>query len=380
VRERVLCGLDRIGEADKLLRGARLGLMTHPAAINQKLCCSIDVLHNHYHLSSLFGCEHGVRGALQAGEHVDTYEDPDTGVPVYSLYGKTLRMTKEMLDSFDVLVFDMQDVGARFYTYLYSLSYALQACDTADKRVVLLDRINPVGGQAVQGTILDEAFHSFVGEYAMPVRYGLTIGEYAGWVRHYLNLHVDLHIVPLKNWRRSLYLDDISSPWAAPSPNCPTIASMLTFLGTCVFEGTNLSEGRGTTNPFELVGAPWVDGTRLALELNRSELPGVGFRSTCFTPTFSKHQGVQCQGVQMHITDRHHADTFSAGLMLLEAVRRLYPDCFQWLHDEHGFHADRILGSDDFRLERLDAKGLIEKHRPLLDDFIKQKKTFELYK
>jgi len=379
MRTRVLCGLDQVGEADGLLRNARLGLMTHSAAIDKNLRGSMDVLHKMYGLSALFGCEHGVRGALQAGEHAAAYEDPVIGIPVYSLYGQSLRMTSKMLEAFDVLIFDMQDVGARFYTYLYSLAYALESCDAAGKRVVVLDRLNPVGGVAVQGTVLDEAFHSFVGEYALPTRYGLTIGEYAGWVRHHLGLSVELHIVPLTEWRRGLYLDDISAPWVSPSPNCPTMASALAFQGTCVFEGTNLSEGRGTTNPFELIGAPWVDGLRLASDLNALELPGVGFRYACFVPAFSKHRGELCHGVQLHILDRRKADLFVAGLMLLETVRRLHPDHFEWLEDDRGYHADRILGGDDYRVGRLDARGLIEKHKPLLAEFTKQKKDFELY-
>ena len=379
MRARVLCGLDQLNEFDGLLHGMRLGLITHPAAVNSNMRGCVDILHEKYHLTALFGCEHGIRGVLQAGEFVSAYEDPETGVPVYSLYGQNTRLTAEMLNAFDVLVFDMQDVGARFYTYLYSLAYALEACNAAGKRVIVLDRPNPVGGIAVQGTMLDEDFHSFVGEYALPTRYGLTIGEYARWVRHHLGLKVELHIAPLRNWQRQQYLDDTFPPWVAPSPNCPTLASVLAFQGTCVFEGTNLSEGRGTANPFELIGAPWADGIRLASRLNTLALPGIGFRPACFTPTFSKHQGVLCQGVQMHILDRYKANSFAAGMMLLEAVKEQHADCFQWLGDERGFHIDRILGGDDYRTGRLDARGLIEKHKPLLAEFAKQKKDFELY-
>ena len=263
MKAHVLCGLDRIDLADARLRGRRVGLMTAPTGVDGYLRSGIDILAERYRLTALFACEHGIRGDIQAGEAVETYTDPDTGVPVYSTYGASGRLTAEMLDAFDVLVIDLQDVGARFYTFLYSLSFALEECARAGKSVVVLDRLNPLGGRRVEGTLLDERLRSFVGEYALPTRYGLTIGEFALWAADHLRLKLDLTIVPLQGWERWMYLDDTDTPWVAPSPNCATLQAALVYTGTCVFEGTNLSEGRGTTLPFELIGAPWVDAGRL---------------------------------------------------------------------------------------------------------------------
>ena len=380
MRTRIQCGLDRLSEADGILRGRRIGLMTNPTGIDRDLRAAIDLVHERYRLTALFACEHGIRGEVQAGEKVASSVDEQTGVAVYSIYGETRRMTPEMLDAFDVLVYDMQDVGARFYTYLYSLSYAMEACAAAGKPVVVLDRVNPLGGERVQGTVLDEAFRSFVGEYALPTRYGLTVGEYALWARAHLGLNVELTVVKLAGWKRHMLLDHVDIPWLPPSPNCPTLASALCFTGTCVFEGTNLSEGRGTTTPFELVGAPWIDARRLEAAMRALALPGVGFRRASFTPTFSKHANALCHGVQMHILDRDAADPFAAGLYLLDAVRRLHPDCFEWLGGEGGgFHADRILGTDAYRTGKLGAPGLIAHHAPLLAAFREGKRGFHLY-
>jgi len=381
-KARVYSGLDRLDKVDGLLRGRRVGLMTNPTGINRDFYTAIDLLHGRYQLTALFACEHGIRGTEQAGDQVTATIDPETGVTVYSLYGDTQRMTKEMLDAFDVLVFDMQDVGARFYTYLYSLSYAMEACAGAGKPVVVLDRINPLGGARVQGTVLDEAFASFVGAYALPTRYGLTIGEYALWAKAHLGLDLELFIVPLEGWRRDLLLDDLDIPWVIPSPNCPLLATGLCFVGPCVFEGANLSEGRGTTTPFELVGAPWVDAGPLEAGMRALALPGVGIRRACFTPTFSKHANTLCHGVQLHITDRNVADPFVSGLYLLDMLRRLFPDSFEWLQPDqvHGiYHADRILGTDAYRTGKLDARSLIAFHEPLLAAFQEEKRAYHLY-
>lgn len=230
--------------------------------------------------------------------------DADTNVPVYSVYGEAHRMTPEMVDSFDILVYDIQDVGVRFYTYLYSLAYAMGECAKADKPVLVLDRINPIGGHRHGGTILDLKYRSFVGDYELPTRTGMTVGEFSRYVCRYLGLDLDLTVAPLQGWKRHYYLDDTDLPWAAPSPNCPSLAAALAYIGTCIFEGTNLSEGRGTTQPFELIGAPFINANALAQRLAKADLPGIYFRPASFQPTFSKHAGVLCHGVQMHTTDR----------------------------------------------------------------------------
>lgn len=381
MKARVFPGLESIETVDGVLRGRRIGLLTNPTGINRDLVSSVDLLHARYGLSALFGPEHGVRGAAQAGDHVDTAIDPDTGVTAYSLFGATREMTDDMLAAFDVLVYDIQDVGARFYTYLYSLAYAMRSCAKAGKPVVVLDRIDPVGGVRREGTVVEPVCASFVGDYGLPTRYGLTVGEFALYVKDYLKLDLDLTVVPLQGWERRMLLDDTDLPWVAPSPNCMTLASMLCFLGTCVFEGTNLSEGRGTTQPFELIGAPWIDGGKLERRMNDMRLPGVRFRRASFQPSFSKHAGALCHGVQMHVTDRDAYRPFDSGLYLLDVVRDMYPNEFEFIKWSAAAAPaiDRLLGTDAYRTGKLSARGLIEAHQPLVAAFSERARAFELY-
>ena len=381
MKAHVLSGLDGISRFDDLLQGKRVGLMTNPTGIDHQLRSSIDILSGRYGLSALFGCEHGVRGDAQAGDRVDTYTDAQTGVTVYSVYGKSDRMTSEMLDTFDVLVFDIQDVGARFYTYLYSLSYAMEECAKAGKTVLVLDRINPIGGIRRGGTILDLRFRSFVGDYELPTQTGLTIGEYARYIRHYLKLDLDLHVAPLTGWSRGMYLDDTDQPWVAPSPNCQSLATALVYIGTCVFEGVNVSEGRGTTQPFELIGSPWMDAAALEKRMAALDMPGLHFRRASFKPTFSKYQNELCHGVQVHITDREKADVFLGGLKLLETIRDMYPEKLEYLSwGESRIHSlDKLLGTDAFRAGRLTADEVSQTYAPGVAAFSEAVKPFLLY-
>ena len=381
MKAHVLSGLDGISRFDDLLQGKRVGLMTNPTGIDHQLRSSIDILNERYRLSALFGCEHGVRGDAQAGDRVDTYTDAQTGVTVYSVYGKSDRMTREMLDTFDVLVFDIQDVGARFYTYLYSLSYAMEECAKAGKTVLVLDRINPIGGIRRGGTILDLRFRSFVGDYELPTQTGLTIGEYARYIRHYLKLNLDLHVAPLTGWSRGMYLDDTDLPWVAPSPNCQSLATALVYIGTCVFEGVNVSEGRGTTQPFELIGSPWINAAALEKRMAALDMPGLHFRRASFKPTFSKYQNELCHGVQVHITDREKADVFLGGLKLLETIRDMYPEKLEYLSwGESRIHSlDKLLGTDAFRAGRLTADEVSQTYAPGVAAFSEAVKPFLLY-
>ena len=381
MKAHVLSGLDGISRFDDLLQGKRVGLMTNPTGIDHQLRSSIDILNERYRLSALFGCEHGVRGDAQAGDRVDTYTDAQTGVTVNSVYGKSDRMTREMLDTFDVLVFDIQDVGARFYTYLYSLSYAMEECAKAGKTVLVLDRINPIGGIRRGGTILDLRFRSFVGDYELPTQTGLTIGEYARYIRHYLKLDLDLHVAPLTGWSRGMYLDDTDLPWVAPSPNCQSLATALVYIGTCVFEGVNVSEGRGTTQPFELIGSPWINAAALEKRMAALDMPGLHFRRASFKPTFSKYQNELCHGVQVHITDREKADVFLGGLKLLETIRDMYPEKLEYLSwGESRIHSlDKLLGTDAFRAGRLTADEVSRTYAPGVAAFSEAVKPFLLY-
>lgn len=382
-KQRVLSGLDQLQKYDHLLKGRRIGLMTNHTGINLNFESAIDIISRDYNLTALFACEHGIRGTIQAGEQVDTTVDERTGVPVFSCYGGSGRLTSEMLSMFDVFVFDMQDVGARFYTYLYSLSYAMEECARYGKSVLVLDRINPIGGQKVEGTILDERFHSFVGEYSLPTRYGLTIGEYALWVKRHLNLDLDLTVAPLKGWYREFMLPDCAVPWVAPSPNINCFESAMCYIGTCVFEGTNLSEGRGTPLPFQVVGAPWVNGFELAKRMNQKKIAGVHYRECSFSPNMSKHAGELCQGVQLHITDAESFDAFAAGLYLLDEIRTLHGDKFEFLTGKvlnSQSHLDKLLGTDLYRLGGKNASQIIKMNAYDIDTFKKERQQYFLYR
>ena len=377
---KVLSCLDRLEKADARLQGKRIGLMTNQTGIDRHFRSGIDLLNARYHLSALFAVEHGIRGDVQAGAHYETRPDPATGVPVYAVYGKTHRLTAEMLDTFDVFCFDMQDVGARFYTYLYALSFAMEECAKAGKAVVVFDRVNPLGGERVEGTVLDTRFSSYVGMYPLPTRYGMTMGEYALWVKDHLKLDLDLTVIPLAGWKREDYLDALDIPWVAPSPNCATFHAALAYIGTCVFEGTNVSEGRGTTLPFEYIGAPWIDARALEKRMASHELPGLHFRAAYFTPTFSKHAGQPCAGVQVHITDRHAANVIEGALTLLDEIRAIYPDRLEYLSNTpDSYFIDKLLGTDSYRLGRYDARALMEAHAPAREAFLEQRRPFLLY-
>ena len=374
----ILSGLENLAVVDELLQGKRIGLMTHPNGVDHFGRSTIDIINEKYNLAALFGVEHGVRGDLQAGDDVGTYVDPATGVTVYSVFGHTdesRMMSSEMTECFDVFVFDMQDVGVRFYTYMYSLAYAMQACAKAGKPIVILDRLNPVGGLQREGTIHDARFASFVGNYALPSRTGLTIGELARYFKEYLGLDsLDLTVVPMVGWSREMHLCDTDVIWPAPSPNCPTYNSSLCYVGTCIFEGTNLSEGRGTTLPFEVIGAPWIDQYALVKKLNSYQLPGVVYRPTTFKPTFHKHVGEICKGVQLHVTDPKNAELFKAGLYILESVRELFPEKL----DYRDHFLDLLLGTDEYRLG-MSADELIAKHAPGVAEFSEKVKKHLLY-
>lgn len=380
-RHHVLSGIDNIETVDGLLAGKRVGLMTNPSGISHELKSTVDILKERCNLTALFAPEHGIRGDAQAGAKVDNCIDPETGITVYSAYGDNSHFTQEMLNAFDVLVFDIQDVGARFYTYLYSLSYAMEACNRAGKSMIVLDRVNPLGGLKCAGTTLSKELASFVGDYELPTQYGLTIGEYARYARAYLGLNLDLHVVPLKGWERWMLLDDTDLPWVMPSPNCQNLDAALCYVGTCIFEGTNCSEGRGTTIPFQIVGAPFLDGGELEKRMADIETPGIHFRRISFCPTFSKHEGVMCHGVQMHITDRDRCDAIAAGLLLCDTIRKMSGDQFSFIHwdADPRYPLDKLLGTDAYRTERLTVEELLCISREQAQRFQEETIQYRLY-
>jgi uncharacterized protein YbbC (DUF1343 family) len=330
-----------------LIRGKNVGLITNPTGVDGDLVSDVDLLAHTpgVHLVALFGPEHGIRGAHQAGASVGSHHDPVTGLPVYSLYGKTRQPTPAMLKGVDVLVFDVQAVGARFYTYLYTMADAMKAAAAAHIPIVVLDRPNPIGGTKVQGPVLDPKFASFVGEYPIPLRYGMTIGELAELFDHQFHIGADLTVVKMHGWKRSMYYDDTPLQFVMPSPNMPTLATALVYPGMGLVEGTNVSEGRGTTRPFELAGAPWIDAEQLSRALNEKRLPGVRFRPVHFTPTFSKYEGKPCNGIEVHVMDRDAFNPVVVGLTVIATIHGLYPHQFAFNASDF----DRLVGNDWIR-------------------------------
>jgi uncharacterized protein YbbC (DUF1343 family) len=336
-----------LSEQLHLIRGKRVGLITNHSGVDRKLRHDIDLLASapEVKLTALFSPEHGIRGAAQAGEKVRSAVDAKTAVPIHSLYGETRRPTPEMLNEVDLLVYDIQDIGSRFYTYISTLGECMQAAAERKIPFIVLDRPNPLGGETIEGPLLDLNFRSFVGAFAIPIRYGLTPGELSGWIKFSLKLDLELSVVKMKHWTRGQWYEETNLIWVPPSPNIPTLASALCYPGMCLIEGTNLSEGRGTTTPFEIVGAPWVDGFKLAERLNTQKLPGVLFRPVAFTPTLSKFSGEACQGVQLHVADRKLFRPLPTALLILEDIRRNYPEQFQF----KSAHFDRLAGTDALR-------------------------------
>ena len=331
-KEKVLLGIDLIDENLDIFKGKKVGLITNATGINSNYESTIDILYKKVNLTSLFAPEHGIRGANPAGGTVTDEIDPVTNLPVYSLYGSTSTPTESMLENVDVMCIDIQDVGARFYTYIYTMANAMKACKQYNKEFVVFDRPNPVSGSVVEGTVLEMTYSSFIGMYPIVQRHGMTIGEIAKYFNEAQNIGCKLTVIKMKNWERDMYFDECDVPWVLPSPNMPTLDTAIVYTGTCLFEGTNLSEGRGTTRPFELIGAPWIDAIELSNELNSLGLNGVYFRPASFTPTTSKFSGQQCFGVQVHVTDRYTFESVKTGYAMLEVIRTLYPSNFQVLN------------------------------------------------
>ena len=354
----------------RLLRGRRFGLLAHQASVDSKLQHAADLLRDvrGARLSAIFAPEHGLWGAAQDLVHIRATRDPLTGLRVASLYGERREPAPSMLRGLDLLVIDLQDVGARYYTFQWTMALAMRACARAGVPALVLDRPNPLGGDLVEGNIPDPRFASFVGLYPLPARPGLTLGEVARYLRQAHGLGGSLDVVSMRGWRRSMSWEDTGLPWVPPSPNMPTPDTARVYPGGCLIEGTNLSEGRGTTRPFEWVGAPWLDAHDYAGALARERLPGVVCRPARFRPTFQKWAGQVCDGVQLHVTDPRRFRPFLTGLALIAVARRLAPRTFRWRRPPYEFERRRLpidilLGTDRVRraIERGQPLGAIER-------------------
>ena len=314
------------------LRHARLGLIAHPASVTSGLAFSADAIRAAgYDLRALFGPQHGARGEKQDNMiESDHYTDPFTGLPVHSLYGEVRKPTPAMLDGLDAVLFDLQDVGVRVYTFVWTMALAMQACAEAGVRFVVLDRPNPIGGVKREGAVLRAGFESFVGLHPVPLRHGLTCGEMACWLNAERGIGCELTVIPCNGWPRDMSWADTGLPWVMPSPNLPTPDSCVVYPGMVLLEGTNMSEGRGTTRPFELFGAPWLDPAAIVARLAEACLPGVAFRPCHFEPTFQKHAGALCGGAQLHVTDPDAFEPVHTAVEILVAARELAPHDFSW--------------------------------------------------
>jgi len=350
--ERLLDGPDR-----RLLEGRRIGLVSNPASVDSQLVHASDRLFGtgDWTLAALFGPQHGFHSDLQENMIESPHaRDAKRRLPVYSLYSETREPTAEMLAGLDMLVVDLQDVGTRIYTYIYTLANCLRAARAHGIRVVVCDRPNPIDGVRVEGAALDPAYASFVGQFPIPMRHGLTIGEAARLFNAHFGLNAALDVVPMEGWQRSMYFDGTGLPWVLPSPNIPTLDTAIVYPGSVLFEGTLLSEARGTTKPFELLGAPWIDGDRFADAMNARGLPGVRFRSASFEPTFHKHAKTFCGGCQIHVTDRAAFEPYRTGVELIAEFRRESPAAPIWRDPPYEYEHTRppidiLYGSDRLR-------------------------------
>lgn len=387
----VRLGLERLLEEEQsLVKNQRLGLICNQASVDHGFAHAADLLHLNpdFDLRVLFGPQHGIRGDVQ-DNMIETAHASDrkTGLPVYSLYSETREPTDDMLSDVDSLVFDMQDVGCRIYTFVYTLANCMRAAKKLNKRVIVCDRPNPISGKYVSGNVLESDYASFVGQFPIPTRHGMTVGELARLFNEHFGINCDLEVVPMTGWQREFWHDETDAPWVLPSPNMPTLDSATVFPGTVHFEGTQVSEGRGTTRPFELIGAPYIDPDEYASALNELNLPGVFYRACVFQPTFQKHAGISCGGVQIHVPDRENFEPVFAGVAMVKLAFDLYRDDFRWKEPPYEYVFDKnpfdvIAGTNRTR-EAFEQGATLQQiaasWQAQLDDFLKIREHHLMY-
>jgi uncharacterized protein YbbC (DUF1343 family) len=376
--------------ASSRLNGLRVGVLANPASIDREFLHIVDRLGAapDRTLAAIFGPQHGFQSDLQDNMIESPHaKDRRRNVPIFSLYSETREPTPEMLDLIDVLVIDIQDVGARIYTFIYTMANCLRAAARKGLPVIVCDRPNPIGGVAVEGPMLEKGYESFVGQFPIPMRHGMTVGELARLFNEQHGIGAELEIVPMEGWSRDMYWDATGLPWVMPSPNMPTLDTAIVYPGTVLFEGTMLSEGRGTTRPFELIGAPWLDGERLAERMNRAGLAGVHFRPATFEPTFQKHARATCGGCQIHVTSRQEFASVKAGVSLMRECFGLAPDRFKWRDPPYEYEHDKmpidiLAGSPALReqIERqVPLDDIVMSWEPGKPDFAEMRRPYLLY-
>jgi uncharacterized protein YbbC (DUF1343 family) len=389
----VSLGTDRLLASGRL-NGRRIGVVCNPASVDRDLrhiadrLAAVSAPHGSTRLTAIFGPQHGFRSDVQENM-IETGHARDAlrRVPVYSLYSETREPTAEMLRDVDLLVVDLQDVGTRIYTYIYTMANCLVAAKKHGIDIVVCDRPNPIGGESIEGPMLVRGFESFVGLYPLPMRHGMTIGELARLFNEAFGIGASLEVVPMEGWSRGMYFDATGIPFVLPSPNIPTLDSTIVYPGTVLFEGTNVSEGRGTTKPFELLGAPWVDAERFVDGMNALELPGVKFRPAVIEPTFHKHAHTSCGGCQIHVLDRRAFRPVETGVALIAAFRSADPDRFRWRDPPYEYEhtllpIDILAGSSTLREQvegGVPARDIARSWEPAVDAFKKLRDRFLLY-
>ena len=375
-------GIDCIEKYDVLFKGKRLGLITSVSGVNRNLKSTIDILAEKYEVRALFSPEHGVRGNVDAGGIVADAVDPYTKIPIYSLYRTdSKRLTQEMLEQVDSIVYDIQDIGVRYYTFIWTMYYAMQSCEESGKELIILDRINPLGGK-VEGNLLQAGYESFIGAYPVCMRYGLTVGELAKMIYREQEYHFPISVVKVEGWHHGMLFPETGNIWVMPSMGIPRFETALVYTGTCLFEGTNLSEGRGTTAPFEIIGAPYVDAYRFSQYMNSKKLPGVLFRPVYFTPSTSKHAQQACEGVQIHVTDYNNYQAAVTGLVLLNSFKECYPKEFAFLPPfrEGGRRSVELLfGSSKIMEIEKNISEILQTYNIDSQEFQKRKTAYHIY-
>lgn len=376
-------GIERVGQYSELFRGKRLGVVLSPSGTDRSLRLSADRLNEWYDVRALYGPEHGVRGAAGAGETVDgALRDKRTGLAMYSLFRRDSKhLTEEMLSDVDALVYDIQDLGLRFYTYISTLLYVMEDCARFGRELIVLDRPNPLGGERVEGGLLEAGFESFVGSYEMPIRYGLTAGEFALMANAEKRIGCALHVIPMTGWRREQLFYELGYPFLMPSPSIAHFSNALLYAGTCLFEGTNVSEGRGTADPFALIGAPYIDAQALCDAMNRRGLPGILFTPAYFTPTAGKHAGEACEGVHLHLTDAKAYAAVPPAVALMDEIRSMYPEQFAFLppaEDQTRPMIDLLSGSAALR-EGEPVDTLMRRWETQARTFAERARNYRLY-
>ncbi|MDA2923264.1 DUF1343 domain-containing protein [Acidobacteria bacterium AH-259-L09] len=350
-----------------LIKGKRVGIIVNPSSVSSQLEHTLDLLFNHpeIELTTILGPQHGVRGETQDNMiEWEDYRDLMTQLPVYSLYGNRRSPAERMLANVDTVIFDLQDVGARYYTFIYTMALAMKSCRERGKSFIVLDRPNPINGIDVEGTVLDPNFSSFVGLYPLAVRHGMTVGELALYFNQEFHINCELQVVKMREWKREMFFEDTALPWVLPSPNIPTVDTSIVYPGMCLLEGTNISEGRGTSRPFEFSGAPWVEPHEMVRRLSQMDLPGTVFRPLYFVPTFHKWSKQMVGGVQIHVLNRKIFRPFRTGLALLKVYREMGEDHFQWKAPPYEYEHEKLpfdilCGTDQVR-KQIEAGASLE--------------------